>query len=104
MSDEIVVWKDDKKTTKVTVCIEENREVEFPDKIAIDFIWDKKNLLDWLSVWDVATFYFWLSYNRWKWEDGNWEERIYNSVKWWRVDNIEKALKKEEDSDLPFKV
>lgn len=104
ISDELIVGKEDKQTSKVTVCIEAIEEVERPDKIAIDFIWDKQSLLENLEEWDIATFHFGTSYNRWnEWAP---EEKIFNSIKGWKVDEIVKnwksSSKTPEDSDLPF--
>ncbi len=85
-------WKEG--NSKKILCVEEiNEEADALDRIAIDFLWDKVALLDWLEIWSVVTVRFGIVYNA-------YEDKIYNSVRWRRISvSVWTPIPRE---DLPF--
>lgn len=116
LSAPIEVGKDEKKTTKQVLCLEEVAEKERLDSMAIDVIGDNVVLLDWVSLWDVVTVNYNHNYNRWTNDAG--KESIFNSLRLWKItidekgrwddwihleENASETKKKEEDDSwLPF--
>ena len=98
ISPEIEVGKDDKKTSKIVICLEETWEMEFPNKIAVDFIGKKIQLLDGLFIkeWDVIKVNYNIFYNRFDKADGTLS--IFNSIRGWRIEKVSEGNKE----DLPF--
>jgi len=99
LSSIIDIKKQDWDTTKKQImCIEEvNEDKEVLDRPAIDFMGDRIDLLNGVSVWDIITVHFHVVHNR-RWE--GLEEKIFNSLRGWKV-IIEKKWEVAKD-DLPF--
>jgi hypothetical protein len=102
VSQEIEVWKDDKKTSKVVVCLEEIGDAEYPNKLAVDFIGKKLDLLSWMNLkeWDQVKVNFNTFYNRYDRTD--WTLSIFNSIRWWKIEKIWASTPWASDEDLPF--
>jgi len=99
-----VIGKD--PINKQVLCVEEQSEDQYPNRMAIDFLKDKTDLLIWLKIWDIVEVMLNYSYNRFE-KDG--KESIFNSIRWWKVNIIKSVEKqaeikkeKEANNDLPF--
>lgn len=73
----INIWWNDRQ--KQTLVLEENRDSEYKWGIAVDFWWDKLNLLTDIQIWDIVV----VSMNS-RARENNW--RWYNSITWWKVE------------------
>jgi len=105
ISKPIEIGKDEKKTTKRILWLESNEVVENPDRIAIDFLWDKEDVLEesWCEDGDLVVVYFSTSYKRYTKDD--WSEVVYNSLRWWKIEVKDKnkpADTTASDDDVPF--
>lgn len=98
----IEVGKDEKKTSKKVVCIEEVTDKEYPERIAIDFIWQGIDLLNGIGEGDEVKVAFNARYNRF----GEWSEvKVFNSLRGWKIDRTSGShpVEKEKNTDdLPF--
>lgn len=106
ISKTITVGKEDKKTEKKVVCLEEVTDGQYPDKLAFDLIGKNLWLADGYNVGDTIKMYYNTSYNR-REKDGN--ESIFNSIRGWKIDFVEngstsvnKASSEPDDQELPF--
>lgn len=93
------------KNTKIVACFESNEAVERPDKIAIDFLGDKKEEIAGFDVGDLVEVYFNAQYNRYDKPDIG--EVIYNSLRGRKMVLKEKwtgqvTNKPNPDDNLPF--
>ena len=103
ISNKVTVGKEDKQTVKVTLCLEETGDSQYPNKLAIDFMGDEKvALLDALKEGMTVEVAYNTSYNRFQPNDSS-EEKIFNSIKGWRVIVLNsQAASNNSADDLPF--
>ena len=117
ISDEIELKIGNNTSSKKVVCLTERTDREYPEKLAIDFIGAKADIIlqEWIGIGDFVAIKFNTNYNRYPGKDGK-PEVIYNSVKGRDIEVIEKAVKSgvtqsgghtyskpvPADDDLPF--
>ena len=105
ISDKIEIGKEETKE-KIVLCVEEIApEKEYPDRVAIDFVWQKLDLITvpQIGEGDTIDVFFSISYNRYPKE---WKESIFNSLRWYKIELIKRHIKdpeaKAKSDDLPF--
>lgn len=92
---------------KITVCLEEAGDKQYPEKLAVDFIGNGIDCITQvgLEVWDHVIAYINPNYNRYP-DKITGEEKIFNAIKGWKIDMIEKGAyveaPKADDDSLPF--
>ena len=84
-------WEWEKLYTKQTLIIEEDNEVEYPNRIAIDFGWDKLDLIKEIKVFDRVEVLYSTKVSEKDW-------KAYNTIRWRKVNVLHKAT----EEDLPF--
>ena len=105
ISKKMIVWKEKNIEKKVLEIEEYDVNAQYPNKLAIDFTWEKVALLDSIKEWDLVEIMYNTRVNRIP-ATADKAESIFNSIWWWKItlkessEEIEQRIK--EDSDLPF--
>jgi hypothetical protein len=105
VSEKIEIGKEETKE-KIVLCVEEIApEKEYPDRVAIDFVGQKLDLITVPEIkeGDIVDVFFSMSYNRYP-KDG--KESIFNTLRGYKVDVVKRNIvdpeKKAAADDLPF--
>lgn len=90
---------------KKIVCVKEiDEDKENLESPAIDFMGEALKELELINVWDIVDVNFRIVHNRYPDKTTN-EDKIYNSVRWWRIvkrGELPKEEKKDPSDNLPF--
>lgn len=82
---------------KISILVEEVNDNEYKTSIAFDFIWEEKvAMIEDAKVWDVVA----VSYNI---RANKHEDKLYNSINWWKIDNMSQPKQSWPQSADPTK-
>ena len=96
----VEVWEN--KVEKMTVCIRESGDVQYPQSLAVDIMWDRvKDFKDRLKVDQEVTAHLNTKYRK---REKDWKVSVFNWITAWRVDVHwgDNSTSVEDDEDLPF--
>jgi len=94
------VWQKQLEKQFIVIKEVEHEEDYKNNALAIDFLWDKIDMLKEVEKWDIITVDYNTSVNEYK-------DKFYNSVRAWKVevskpDTSEGKFWESEEDDLPF--
>lgn len=88
-------------TPKVTVVFEEKNDRDFKDSLAIDFLWEKADLIDQVAEWEEVTVFF-------NFRATEYNGKYYNNLNGWKLEKsngtvlkVDKQAPAQSD-DMPF--
>ena len=74
----------EKEVEKMTICIRESGDVQYPQSLAVDIMGEKvANFKPKLKVDQEVTAYLNTKYRRW---EKDWKTSVFNGITAWRID------------------